>query len=226
MGIYRIFQNLANEKFSQSQISGTDFEDIFEQKLIDEGYPKLSFKIDTSDKEKILSSESTILNQSVHFGYFRNPFGTQSPPDFLVYDKKVVLPIDLKTSNKDTPMWNNSLPKQLAIYVYMGHSFTSSIREIVYFRGCDVITKEASDIFKQRIILAQEESKFAREELANLDTFNHGWNIYIRGNYAQSLHVKSQTFTSFLNHPNKELNKAKVLEYLKSFEPEDESAKM
>lgn len=221
MSIYRIFQNLANEKFTECRIKGKDFENIFEQKLIEEGFKTVEFEIDKELKKVILSSDTQIPNHTDLIGYVREPFNSQSFPDFLVLNKSNIIPIELKTSeDTDKPMWNNSIPKQNAIYLFMAYSCIPEKREVLYFRGCDVITKEASDVLKQRLIQAQEQSKFTKDELSNLDVYNHGWDIYVRANYQQKVHISNQTNTSFVNHPNKETNKRRVLEYLRSFDVE------
>jgi uncharacterized protein (UPF0248 family) len=226
MSIYRIIQNLANEKFAQCKIKGKDFEEIFEQKLIEEGFSTVEFEIDKELKKVILSSDTQIPNHTDLIGYVKEPFNSQSFPDFLVLNKSNIIPIELKTSeDTDKPMWNNSVPKQNAIYLFMAYSCVPEKREVLYFRGCDVITKEASDILKQRLIEAQEQSKFTKEELAKLDVYNHGWDIYVRANYQQKIHI-SDTNPSFVNHPNKEANKRKVLDYLRSFDIEKETITM
>ena len=226
MGIYHIFQEIESEVFTQEKIKGKDFEDIFEQKLIAHGYKTVEFKIDKELKKLILSSDSPIRNTYDVFGYIREPFNSQSFPDYLIMEKSNIIPIELKTSEDgDKPMWNNSIPKQNAIYLYMAYSCIPSKREVLYFRGCDVVTKEASDIFKERLRQAQEQSKFNNDELQSLDSFNHGWDIYVRANYKQSKH-KKDTSTSFTLHPNKQKNKDNVLEYLRNLESHKETMTM
>jgi hypothetical protein len=226
MGIYQIFQQIDKEVFSQDKIKGKDFEDIFEHKLISHGYSTIEFKIDKDLKKVILSSDSPIRNTSDLFGYIREPFNSQSFPDFLIVDKHNIIPIELKTAeDTDKPMWNNSIPKQNAIYLFMAYSCVPSKREVLYFRGCDVITKEASEVLKERLRQAQEQSKFTNDELSSLDLYNHGWNIYVRTNYQQSKHT-NDTSTSFTLHPNKDKNKQNVLEYLRNLESQEITATM
>lgn len=214
MGIFQIFSTIDKENFNQGIIEGKDFEDIFEKKLIEHGYSTVEFTIDKELKKIILSSETIIENNTDLFGYIREPFNSQSFPDFLIIEKTRIIPIELKTcKDGDKPMWNNSIPKQNAIYLFMAYSCIPSKREVLFFKGSDVITKEASDIFKERLRQAQEQAKFTSEELTSLDKYNHGWNIYVRANYQQSTH-DSNTVPSFCLHPNKEENKRKVLEYL------------
>ncbi len=214
MGIFQIFSIIDKEDFNQGIIEGKDFEDIFEKKLIEHDYSTVEFTIDKELKKIILSSETIIENNTDLFGYIREPFNSQSFPDFLIIEKTRIIPIELKTcKDGDKPMWNNSIPKQNAIYLFMAYSCIPSKREVLFFKGSDVITKEASDIFKERLRQAQEQAKFTSEELTSLDKYNHGWNIYVRANYQQSTH-DSNTVPSFCLHPNKEENKRKVLEYL------------
>lgn len=216
MGLIEIFKTIDKEVFTQSEISGSDFEDIFEQKLIDEGYLVVNIEIDKSLKKLILSSNNILTNSFNQIGYVREPFNTQSFPDYLVLEQNYIIPIELKTSkDTDKPMWNNSIPKQEAIYVFMAYANVPKKREVLFFKGSDVITKEATDTLMARLIEAQQASKFTKEELDDLDIYGHGWNIYVRSNFQQSKHT-SETVTSFVDHPNKELNKQKVIIYLET----------
>jgi hypothetical protein len=216
MGLLNVFKKIENQTFDQVKISGSDFEDIFEDILLDEGFSVIEVEIDKELKKIILSSEVQIKNVFDAQGYIREPFNSQSFPDFLIFENDWIVPIELKTSeDSDKPMWNNSIPKQSAIYVFMAFSNIPDKREILFFKGSDVITAEASKTFKERLVEAQQQSKFSKEELVHLDTFNHGWNIYVRSNYQQSKHTAG-TVTSFVDHPNKEENKKKVIKYLES----------
>lgn len=227
MSIYDVFNSLNKEKFTQIHISGKEFEDIFEEKLNAQGYKSIKLHIDKELKKVIMSSDAPIKNESDLIGYIKEPFNSQSFPDFLIIEKSHIIPIELKTSDdSDKPMWNNSLPKQNAIYVFMAYSCKPELREVVFFRGCDVITKEATDVFKSRLKEAQEQSKFENQELTSLDSFNHGWDIYVRANFQQKRHDVDNTYTSFVKHPNKELNKQKVLQYLRSLESQENTATM
>lgn len=214
MRLIEIFESIDKEVFSQPVIEARDFEDIFESKLQSKGYSPLSYNFPKSLKDQIVCSEIEIPNNTGLHGYIREPFNSQSPPDFLIFEEHNLISLDLKTS-KDTgsPMWNNSIPKQATIYVLMGYSCKSDFREVVFFKGSDVITKDATEVLQRRLKEAQEQSKFSKEELAGLDFYNHGWNIYVRANYHQSKHQNNPEF-DFTRHSNKELNKQKVLEYL------------
>lgn len=184
--------------------------------MIEDGFSVVEVEIDKELKKIILSSEVQIKNVFDTNGYMREPFNSQSFPDFLVFENDWIVPIELKTAeDNDKPMWNNSIPKQSAIYVFMAFSNIPHKREILYFKGSDVITANASRVFKERLLEAQDQSKFSKEELVHLDTYNHGWNIYVRSNYQQSKHTAG-TVTSFVDHPNKEENKKKVIKYLEN----------
>jgi len=214
MRLIEIFEDIDKEVFSQTQIEAREFEDIFEDKLRAVGYSPLSYDFPRSLKDQIVLSESELPNTTGLHGYIREPFNSQSPPDFLIFEKHNLISLDLKSS-KDTgsPMWNNSIPKQATIYLMMGYSCKPDFREVVFFKGSDVITKDATKVLQKRLKDAQDQSKFTKEELAGLDIFNHGWNIYVRANYHQSKHQNNPTF-DFTRDPNKEVNKQKVLEYL------------
>jgi hypothetical protein len=211
-----ILNNFLTKKFFQTKMSGTDFEDCFEQELILNGLEKVNFSFDREMKKTIMSSDTLIPNTFNIYGYVREPFNTQSFPDFIIFDKNYLIPIEIKSSKKsDIPMWNNSYPKQYAIYIFMAYAEKLSQKEIVYFMGRDVITKDCSDIFSNRMKEIQKAAQFSKEELEILDKHKYGWNPYVRINYRQQIHCPD-TCPSFVNNPNKLANNQNVIRYLKS----------
>ncbi len=77
--------------------------------------------------------------------YIKQPHGTQNYPDFLLFTKDYIIPVEIKYSKKKdkqkianhmtlTPMWNSNLPKANGIYIF-GVSGT----RVTFFRGCDVL---------------------------------------------------------------------------------------
>jgi len=211
-----ILSNFLTKKFSQINMSGKDFENCFEQELILNGLEKVNFSFDKEMKKTIMSSDTLIPNTFNVYGYIREPFNTQSFPDFVIFDKHYLIPIEIKSSkDSDKPMWNNSLPKQYATYIFMAYAENLALREIVYFMGKDVITKEATVIFANKMKEVQKAGKFSKEELDVFDQYKYGWDTYVRVNYQQSIH-SSNTYPSFVNNPNKIQNNQNVIRYLKS----------
>jgi hypothetical protein len=211
-----ILSNFLTKKFSQIKMSGKDFEDCFEQELILNGIQKINFSFDKEIKKTIMASDTLIPNTFNLYGYVREPFNTQSFPDFIVFDKNYLIPIEIKSSkDTDKPMWNNSLPKQYATYIFMAYAENLPLREVVYFMGKDVITKDCSDIFATKMKEVQKAAKLSKEELSLLDKHKYGWNTYVRVNYQQSIHALD-TCPSFVNNPNKLANNQNVIRYLKS----------
>ena len=211
-----ILSNFLTKKFLQTKMSGKDFEDCFEQELILNGLEKINFSFDREMKKTIMSSDTLIPNTFNLYGYVREPFNTQSFPDFIIFDKNYLIPIEIKSSkDKDKPMWNNSLPKQFATYIFMAYAENLSLREIVYFMGKDVITKDCSELFAYKMKEVQKAAKLSKEELSILDKHKFGWGPYVRVNYQQSIHALD-TCPSFVDNPNKVVNNQNVIRYLKS----------
>lgn len=215
MKLINILENLLHNNGQSCISKGQDFEDFFETQLQNSGYEPIEINISKESKNKILSCDDLIINPTGLTGYKREPFGSQSFPDFLLLEKNYILSIELKSSQKtDKPMWNNSLPKQHGIYIFMAYSDQPSRQETLLFLGKDVITAHATNILKSKMKAIQEASKFTKEELAILDVFNYGWEPYVRANYQQSIHNTS-TVPSFVNNPNKNRNNQNVIDYLK-----------
>jgi hypothetical protein len=215
MKLINILENLLRNNFQPCISKGQDFENYFETLLINSGYESLNIDISKESKNKLLSCDDIFENKTGLTGYIREPFGSQSFPDFLLLEQNYIFSLELKSSqNTDKPMWNNSLPKQHGIYIFMAHSDQPSRQETLLFLGRDVITAHATNVLKSKMKAVQEASKFTKEELAILDVFNYGWEPYVRANYQQSIH-NSSTIPSFVNNLNKDRNNRNVIEYLK-----------
>ncbi len=100
-------------------------------------------------KAKILDKNSIepIMNPwpSLANYFIKQPHGTQNYPDFLLFTRDYIVPVEIKYSKKKdkqkktkhealTPMWNSNLPKANGIYIFG----VSGIR-VTFFRGCDVL---------------------------------------------------------------------------------------
>lgn len=215
MKLINILEDLLNNKNQTYFDKGYDFEDYFESQLIKFNYESLNVNISKELKAKILNCDDVIYNETGLIGYKKEPFGSQSFPDFLLFEKNNILSLELKTSQKtDKPMWNNSLPRQHGIYIFMAYSDQPERTETLMFLGKDVITQNATNVLKNKMKAIQEASKFTKEELAALDFYNYGWDSYVRANYQQSIHCSS-TIPSFVDNPNKNKNNRNVIDYLK-----------
>jgi hypothetical protein len=214
MKLINVLENLLRNNSQLCFSQGKEFEDYFETILINSGYESVVIDISKESKNKLLNCDDIFENKTGLTGYMREPFGSQSFPDFILLEQNYVFSLELKSSKNDKPMWNNSLPKQHGIYVFMAYSEQPSRQETLLFLGKDVITSHATNVLKSKMKAIQEASKFTKEELAILDVYNYGWEPYVRANYQQSIH-NSSTIPSFVNNPNKDRNNRNVIEYLK-----------
>lgn len=208
--------NIVNAKYTQNTISSEEFERLFEQELIKQGYQSLDKSLAKPFKKMILASEEPIANTTGICGYIDQPFNTQSFPDFLIFEEKQIFPIECKSSNKnDIPVWNNSLPKQYAIYLMMAFSNKVNLRETLCFKGNDVITLDLQKELENELKLSQNSINEKQKTLRKLDIYEHGWTAYVRANYRQKI-LSELTVMSFTKHPNKQTNINKVINYLDS----------
>lgn len=134
------------------------------------------------DKESLELVENPFKKIDSHFIF--QPFGSQDFPDFLIFTKKFIFPIEIKfTTNKKSkdlnldsqkPMWNSNLPKPNSIYL-----FGVSGQNITFFLGSDILdsnTREILNGFFRELDNPKDKLEYSLQELKN----NFGLYPYIR----------------------------------------------
>lgn len=141
--------------------------------------------------------------------YISQPFGTQSYPDVLILDNKIVMCLELKSSKTTKPVWNSGLPKVNGIYIF--GSYVK--KDITFFRGCDILNDED----RKRL------SRFFEKAMKNAESFNQeymssqefGFRVYARKMYENKRKYNPNAIINFFqNHRRSDLEK-QVLEYCK-----------
>ena len=215
--------NLSNEideRRSPNVNDGLIFEDIFLDRLTQLGFTQLPNSVLSNQpqlKHEILSStesliENTIIDVIPNGSFIAQPFGSQSFPDFIVFDCDKVICVELKYSKNSKPMWNNSLPRQHALYVFLSNQ-KSSGSDLVLFKGSDVISVEMESVLKEYGRRAQHLATEAKSLFESLDEFGYGFNLYNRVNFQQT-HYNNDTNTSFTTNENRLLNERRVIQFL------------
>ncbi len=207
-----IFKNIKDtpDRWQCAQ-SGKAFEELLEVEL----KKKFSRIIDTSDiiklttriKSDIINKTNTntcnhpyIENKEYQNCFISQPFGSQQYPDFLVFTKKYVIPIEVKYSkNKSNkPIWNSNLPKSNGLYIFGSYG----LQDITFFVGDNIITTQErkllidffDDIVKTKYNIFKK--KLSDEFKSNNLSLERGFDVYIRKAFQQNK----------LSNPNAELD--------------------
>lgn len=197
-----IFEDILKNKSNWLQSkTGRDFEDRFEESLRKKNY--LSLNKDNykglldSIKKNILNkrNENFIKNahndrQELMKAFFRNPYGSQEYPDFLVLTEKFIIPIEIKYSSgkSSCPMWNSNLPKSNGFYIFGSYGN----KDVTFFNGEYVLPSNERAVLlefhKNHVKPLEEEFKALIKSQIDSGqfTFKRGFNIYPRCAFEQN----------------------------------------
>jgi len=220
--LQEIFKSIQKNKDDWLGISqGKHLEDRLEEELRKNGFIPLRLKLierksqwQVLKKEVLQKGNNEIIQNNfpilTHNTYFRSPYGSQNYPDFLIFTKQYIIPIELKASKRTgiKPMWNSNLPKANCIYIFA--SFGK--RDITFFRGTDVIEEKlSSQLWDFFVEVKKTEKKFIK----SLVSSERGWKPYIRVAFeqAKSLLIPDGGIDYF-QHPRRKEVENNVLEWL------------
>lgn len=146
-----------------TQRNGKMFEEHVKTALLSIGYSNVSnfskilYKNLLADIKKCYTTTLNIPNtkgMQPRRLLFQQPYGSQSPPDFLLVDILTdtihFQPVEVKTGKK-AATWNNNYPKDEWIYIFYGE------KGVTYFRGKKLIHEQVKELF--------DEYKRQRQEL-------------------------------------------------------------
>ena len=207
-----IFEELLFDKIKYVNCQkGKEFEENVKNLILDFGYiPSPLSKEQKADIKNIVCDKSKIdyienkydIKQCFAF----QPFGTQSYPDFLVFEKEKIFLLDTKliTGSRSTPMWNSGLPRQNAIYIF--GTAQKNKKDLTFFRGCDLLTPEEYNklwsFFEDSV---ENANKFNNDEMKKQ---KYGFSVYARKAFTQKK-FDENTITNFFKNPERvDLEKA------------------
>lgn len=208
--------------------TGVDFEDRFESSLKKYGFNRKS-KEDKNIKSILNSIKHDIQNKtgenyidnvyikedkSMGDCFVRIPYGSQNFPDFLIFTKKKIVPVEIKYSanSSTSPMWNSNLPKANAIYIFGSYGK----RDVTYFLGEDVLPmKERKALLNFFTKIKTLESKFRKIMKEKMEEdgifFDRGFNVYIRRAYEQNKAINSLAKTDYFSHKDRSVIEKNVI---------------
>ena len=103
--------------------TNSDFEKQVINQLETFGYSETNFnELGNSYRtcwRELIENDDRVIENTTRFkqNYISQPFGTQSYPDILILDNRIVLCLELKSSKGAKPVWNSGLPKANGIYI-------------------------------------------------------------------------------------------------------------
>jgi len=184
-----------------------DFEDEVEH-FISENFEKLDkSEYDLSD---LVPGQKTDIKN----GYISQPYGTQNPPDFIIFYNGIVYFIECKSVKKGgKPTWNTRFPKGLTIYLFHNRN----LNETTFFLGKDVFSEELENVFDRQQRELREFLKKHEEELSNNNLNPYGFYNYGRNMYEQkkSLGGGSDFINDYFKNKDRQKLENNVIEFLK-----------
>lgn len=157
-------------------IDGEDFEAEIYKRLIKKGYKdKEDEKEDVSIKTFLDEQKDNVLNlNEIKTNPFKNeepsfiyqPYGSQSFPDFLIFEGDTVIPLEVKSSTKggNHPMWNGSLPRSNGLYMFVSKK-DNNIKGITFFKGNLLLSESQYEKLK---FYVEDIKKYTNEKLKEL----------------------------------------------------------
>lgn len=230
--LVKVFEDIIKNKneWLKSR-TGKQFESNFELALKNNGFTNIQKNnlnvknIISKIKEEILnktSSEFIYLKdidnvpKGVLESFVRNPYGSQNFPDFLVFTKDKIVPIEIKYSEKNSqkPVWNGNLPKYNAIYLFGVYNR----KDITFFLGKDVLPmderEEMVKFYDDIRRIAEDFQAGLREKYGSKKfKFDRGFDIYIRETYQQDRIVNPNAILNYFNHPDRKTVEQNVIDF-------------
>lgn len=218
--LYKLFNNiLENKSMYVSANDGRRFEDKirnmlrtnFSEVKKEDIWNYEGISKENSDKkykllkEKILQKNSLEVVKNpfpkINSHFIFQPYGKQNFPDFLVFMKDAVIPIEVKfsTNEKETntklttsskPMWNSNLPKANSLYIYGIAGL-----DVTFFIGSDVLPQDTRELllgFWDRLTEGDLNSLFMQDMKKVENPF--GFYPYIRKAYDQKVSAATYTY--------------------------------
>jgi len=216
----KLFLDIINNKsFFIRNIKGwKDFEEKISNYIINNLGMIQTWKKNINDfsELKLLVSDKLNDNYSIKNTKWKNldnyfifqPFGSQSYPDFIIFSKDKIIPLEIKmSSNSDKIMWNSWFPLNTGIYIYL----SLYDNDITFFRWCDILTNKEREIMTKFFEELKGVENEINNKLSKYDLNNTGFQVFLRKAFFQKK-TKDTTLTSYIKNPNRSYREKRVLE--------------
>lgn len=155
---------------SLSTFNSKIHEESIEKIIIESGFKKLK-----------------TLNMEIDNYYVYQPYGSQKPPDFIVFHNNESIELECKsTKNSYKPMWNCSYPKKSCLYIH-----TNKNDKTLIIPGNKIITPKLEEL----LIKYKNENKLLHDkwskELNNLSKEDNPYTIDV---YPRNMFIQKKNF--------------------------------
>ncbi len=215
--IYELFYSIKhNAKNYLNAPIGKDFEERMMVQLNNIGYNRI-LKSDLSKeyisdiKKRILQNDEIISNETnFKQHYLYQPFGSQNYPDFIIFDKRILVSIESKFTEKNhtKPVWNSGIPRLNGLFIFGSYGK----QDITFFRGCNVVSKEERSLFQQ--FFAEEKGRADSFNKQNMSNQEFGFSAYVRTAYEQKKMYNVNAILNFFDNDKRTIMEEAVLSYL------------
>jgi len=176
---------------------------IWKQYISDLKYLKSIVTNKLNDQEYIINDKWKELNNS----FISQPFWSQSYPDFLIFTKDKIIPLEIKmATNKDNIIWNSWFPVNNGIYIYLN----INKQDITFFRWSDILTNNERRIMIDFFEGLKGLEKKVNKELEIHDVNGTWFQVYIRKAFLQKK-TNNNIILSFIDNPKRKQREDNVL---------------
>ena len=230
--LWELFRDLEINSGNYLKIeTGKDFESKIRTSIDDFVCQLFRDDLNNQEKEKLRSlvvenkhSENDIKNPFPEYTkrYIYQPFGSQNYPDFIIFWKEYLIPIEVKFSlnaSNSKPVWNSNLPKYEGFYIFGN----SGSKQLTFFKGQFVLTKEERrklvDFWQlPKQIETQFEKDLTKSFHSNELSLEYGFSPYIRVAYEQTRKMNKRAITNFFQEPQRQNIQKKTLLKIREYQ--------
>ena len=217
----RLFQDLVKNKDRYlGSKKGCDFEDRIEAELAGNHLGYTRIRPGDVDENKFSDLKREILqkcgaqvprNPFLEYkkAFFREPYNSQSYPDFLILDGNKAFSVEVKFNKKGhKPMWNGGLPRPNGIYVLGSYER----RDITFFVGECIL--ELDEVMKLHDFFEKLRKLSDQFNYEKMSEQRYGFCVDIRNTFAQSRKNNNQAFLNFFDNPSRQTLELHTVDYL------------
>jgi hypothetical protein len=183
-----------------------------------------------ADNFRQVLEEGITPNFSEDTFFIKHPLGKQEWPEFVLYHRGKVLPIEVKSGAEGKIVWNGGLPRPGCLYVYYYTKNRAEGRRATIFFGEDLITPQVYQKLRENHEKVQAFAKSIHAQTFTEKEDSMGFSEYARAMYNHDVrihqHPKSSLWQANTRVKIAEWSDAhpKVLEGLKALRDFEEEA--
>jgi hypothetical protein len=140
--------------------------------------------------------------------YIKQPFGSQSSPDFIVKSNDNILPIEAKSSKVSFPQYNSGGVHPDYMYVFSSEQYN----ETTIYKGSSIMSPDVRKLIDDYREERRVADKKFNEKLDNVGLHDRGWSWYTRPMIIQS---GGKSKCDYLSHKDRKQTEQDALNWVK-----------